>query len=108
MKIKRVLKRLLRGKASSLDEIPNEVLTLLTLDISINLMQMISLIFIIRTLSSYLKEFIILALQKEDKKNYSLLGSYHLIALKNVLMKIVEKILINRINEAIEAHNLLL
>jgi hypothetical protein len=38
MKIKKVLKRLLRGKALGLDEILNEVLTLLTLDISINLM----------------------------------------------------------------------
>jgi hypothetical protein len=56
---------------------------------------MMSLMFIIRTLSSYLKKFITLALQKEGKKNYSLLGSYHLIALKNALMKIVEKILIN-------------
>jgi hypothetical protein len=95
MKIKRVLKRLLRGKALDLDRIPNEVLILLTLDISTNLTQMISLMFIIKTLSFYLKKFITLALQKESKKNYSLLSSYHLIALKNALVKIVEKILIN-------------
>jgi hypothetical protein len=56
---------------------------------------MMSLAFIIRTLSSYLKEFITLAFQKEGKKNYSLLDNYHLIALENVLVKIVEKILIN-------------
>jgi hypothetical protein len=62
MKIKRVLKRLLRGKALGLDKISNEVLTLLTLDISTDLMQVVSLAFIIRTLSSYLKKFIILAL----------------------------------------------
>jgi hypothetical protein len=68
---------------------------------------MMSLMFIIRTLSSYLKESTTLALQKEDKKNYSLLGSYHLIALENALMKIVEKILINWINKAIKAYNLL-
>jgi hypothetical protein len=62
MKIKRVLKRLLRGKALGLDEILNKVLTLLALDISTNLTQVMSLIFIIKTLSSYLKEFITLAL----------------------------------------------
>jgi hypothetical protein len=37
MKIKRVLKRLLKDKALGLDEISNEVLTLLTLDISTDL-----------------------------------------------------------------------
>jgi hypothetical protein len=62
MKIKRVLKRLLRGKALDLNEIPNEVLTLLTLDISTNLTQAMSLAFTIRTLSFYLKKSIILAL----------------------------------------------
>jgi hypothetical protein len=62
MKIKRVLKRLLRGKALGLDEISNEVLTLLILDISTNLAQIMSLAFIIKTLSSYLKKFITLAL----------------------------------------------
>jgi hypothetical protein len=95
MKIKGVLKRLLRGKALGLDEIPNEVLILLTLDIFINLTQIMSLIFIIKMLSFYLKKFITLALQKEDKKNYSLLDNYHLIALENALVKIVKKILIN-------------
>jgi hypothetical protein len=62
MKIKKVLKRLLRGKALGLDEILNEVLILLTLDISINLAQMMSLAFIIRTLLFCLKKSITLAL----------------------------------------------
>jgi hypothetical protein len=62
MKIKGVLKRLLRGKALGLDEIPNEVLTLLTLDIFANLAQMMSLAFATKTLSSYLKKSITLAL----------------------------------------------
>jgi hypothetical protein len=62
MKVKRVLKRLLRGKALGSDEIPNKVLTLLTLDISANLAQAVSSAFIIRTLPSCLKESIILAL----------------------------------------------
>jgi hypothetical protein len=62
MEVKGVLKRLLRGKALGLNEILNEVFTLLTLDISTDLTQVVSLVFIIRTLSSYLKKFIILAL----------------------------------------------
>jgi hypothetical protein len=62
MKIERVLKRLLRGKALGSDEIPNKVLILLALDISTNLAQMVSLTFIIRTLPSYLKKSTTLAL----------------------------------------------
>jgi hypothetical protein len=65
------------------------------------------LAFVVGTLPSCLKKFIILVLQKEGKKNYSLSKSYYLIALKNALAKIVKKILINRISEAIKAHNLL-
>jgi hypothetical protein len=95
MKIKRVLKRLLKDKALGLDRILNKVLILLTLDIFINLTQVISLMFIIRTLSFYLKKSTTLALQKEDKKNYSLLDNYHLIALENALIKIVKKIFTN-------------
>jgi hypothetical protein len=67
----------------------------------------VSLTFITKTLSSYLKESIILALQKEGKKDYSLLSSYRLIALENALVKVVKKILVNRISEVVEAHNLL-
>jgi hypothetical protein len=62
MEVKRVLKRLSRGKALGLDEIPNEVLILLALDISADLAQTMSLAFIARTLSSCLKESITLAL----------------------------------------------
>jgi hypothetical protein len=62
MKIKRILKRLLRGKALSLNEISNEVLILLILEIFIDLTQIVSLAFIIKTLSFYLKKSIILAL----------------------------------------------
>jgi hypothetical protein len=95
MKVEGVLKRLLRGKAPGPDGISNEVLTLLALDISVDLVQAMSSAFATRMLPSCLKESTTLALQKEGKKNYSLLGSYHLIALKNALVKIVKKILIN-------------
>jgi hypothetical protein len=95
MKVEGVLKRLPRGKASGPDGISNEVLTLLTSDIFADLAQAMSLAFAARTLPSCLKESTTLALQKEGKKDYSLLDSYHLIALENALAKVVKKILTN-------------
>ena len=55
-----------------------------------------------------LKEFITVVLYKEGKKDYSLLGSYRLIALKNMLVKVLEKHIANIISEAAEEHRLLL
>jgi hypothetical protein len=62
MKVKRVLKRLSRGKALGPDGIPNKVLTLLAPDISADLAQAVSSAFIARMLPSYLKKSITLAL----------------------------------------------
>jgi len=53
------------------------------------------------------KEFITMVLRKEGKKNYSLLGSYRLIALKNILIKVLEKYVANIISKAIEEYKLL-
>jgi hypothetical protein len=53
------------------------------------------------------RESTTLALRKEGKKDYSLLGSYHLIALENTLAKVVEKVLTNRLSLATEEHSLL-
>ena len=43
------------------------------------------------------KEIIIVILWKANKKDYSLLGSYWLVALKNMLGKILEKIVVEYI-----------
>ena len=51
----------------------------------------------------YCKETIIVILQKANKKDYLLLGSYQPVALKNTLGKILEKIIAERIQEAIKA-----
>ena len=56
----------------------------------------------------YLKESTIIVLRKENKKDYSLLRSYRPIALENTLVKIIEKLLANRLIDAAEAYNLLL
>jgi len=54
-----------------------------------------------------LKEFIIVVLHKKGKKNYSLLGNYKLITLKNTLVKVLEKYIVNIILKVIEKYRLL-
>ena len=49
------------------------------------------------------KDIITVILQKVNKKDYSLLGSYWPIALENTLNKILEKIVAEQIQEAVEA-----
>jgi len=48
-----------------------------------------------------------MVLRKEGKKNYSLPGSYRLIALKNTLAKVLEKYIANIISKAAEEYRLL-
>jgi len=59
------------------------------------------------TIPESLKESITVVLRKEGKKDYSLLGSYRLIALENTLAKVLEKHVANIILEAAEEHGLL-
>ena len=47
-------------------------------------------------------------LRKEEKKNYLLLGAYKPIAIKNMLVKLAEKVLTIYIIEKAEAETLLL
>jgi hypothetical protein len=51
---------------------------------------------------------IIYILCKEGKADYSLLGSYRPIALKNTLSKILERVIVNHIVDMAEEHALLL
>jgi len=55
-----------------------------------------------------LKKSITVVLCKERKKDYSLLGSYRLIAFKNTLAKVLEKYIANIISKAAEEYRLLL
>ena len=54
------------------------------------------------------KDIITVVLQKANKKDYSLLGSYRPVALENTLGKILEKIVAKQIQKAVEAQGLLL
>ena len=55
-----------------------------------------------------LKKLVTLVLKKKEKKNYLLLGAYRFIALKNILIKLAEKVLIIYIAGKAEAEILLL
>jgi len=47
-----------------------------------------------------------MVLYKEEKNNYSLLGSYKLIAFKNTLVKVLKKHVVNIILKAAEEYKL--
>jgi len=49
-----------------------------------------------------------MVLHKKGKKDYSFLGSYRLIAFKNMLVKVLEKHVANIISKAAKEHRLLL
>jgi len=50
----------------------------------------------------------IVVLCKKRKKDYSLLGSYKLITFKNMLVKVLEKHIINIMSKVVEEYRLLL
>ena len=96
-----------KGKATSPDEIPNEVLGLVREDIKQGLAQATSRAFAEGSLLSRYKESITITLRKEVKKDYSLPGSYRPITLENTLAKVIEKAIANRITDAAKKHELI-
>ena len=72
-----------------------------------DLIEVASYCFTNRIVLESLKESITAVLYKEGKKDYSLLGSYRLITLKNTLVKVLEKHIANVISKAAEEHRLL-
>jgi len=91
---------LLNGKALGLDSILNKVLKVVALVIIKDLVKVASYCFTSGIIPESLKEFITIVLRKKGKKNYSLLGSYRLITLKNTLVKVLEKYVANIISKA--------
>ena len=105
--VKEVLKtinRLLNRKAVKSDRILNEILKHIVLKICTDVVYRICTALIYSLLSECFKKLIIIILYKEDKKNYLLSESYRLIALKNIFMKIIEKVLATYLNYAAEKH----
>jgi len=105
--ISKLIRSLLNGKALGPDGIPNEVLKMVALVIVKDLAEAASHCFANGTIPESLKESITVVLRKEGKKDYSLPGSYRLIALKNTLVKVLEKHVANIMLEAAEEHGLL-
>ncbi len=103
-----MINRLLIKKTLNLDEILNKILKLLDLKILSELTQNIYITLAHSSLSLYYRELIIVILRKKSKKNYSLLDSYKLIILKNILAKIIKKVLITYLNLMIKEYVLLL
>jgi hypothetical protein len=106
--ISKLIKSFLNRKALGLDGILNEVFKVVALVIKKDLIEVASYYFTNRIVLKSLKEFITAVLYKEEKKDYSLLGSYRLIALKNTLIKVLEKYVANIIFKAVEEYRLLL
>ena len=95
--VKEVLKtinRLLNRKTVGLDRILNEVLKRIILKISADFIQRIYTALMCSLLLVCYKKSIIIILYKKNKKNYLLLKSYRLITLKNILAKIIKKVLV--------------
>jgi len=100
--ISKLIISLLNKKALGLDSIPNKVLKVVALVIIKDLVEVASYCFISGIILKSLKESITMVLYKEGKKDYSLLGSYKPIALKNTLAKVLEKYIANIISKATE------
>jgi len=106
--IGKLIKSFLNRKALGLDSIPNEVLKVAAPVIIKDLAEAASYYFTSGIILESLKESITIVLRKEGKKDYSLLGSYRLITLKNTLAKVLKKHVANIISKAAEEHRLLL
>jgi len=106
--ISKLIRSLLNKKVLGLDGIPNKVLKVAALVIIKDLVEVASYCFASGIILKSLKKSITVVLCKEGKKDYSLLGSYKLITLKNMLVKVLEKYIANIISKAAEEYRLLL
>jgi len=106
--INKLIRSLLNKKALGLDSILNKVFKVAILVIVKDLAEAASHYFASGIILKSFKEFITVVLYKKGKKDYSLLGSYRLIALKNMLAKVLEKHVANIISKAVEEYRLLL
>ena len=99
---------MLNGKALGPDSIPNKVFKVIALVIAKDLAKVASYCFINKIIPKSLKESIMVVLRKNGKRNYSLLSSYRLVTLKNMLAKVLKKYMANIILKVMEKHRLLL
>jgi len=106
--IKQIIKSLFTEKTTDSDNVLNEILKMIYKTIKKNLTVTITQCFTDSSLSLYLKMFTIMMLHKKKKKNYSLFDNYCLIMLKNIIVKLLKKIVTEHITHTAEKHNLLI
>ena len=99
---------MLNDKTLKLDNILNEILKKVTYIIKNDLAHTVSKYFINKITSEIFCKSIIVILRKKRKKDYLLLSSYCLIALKNIIAKLIKKIVAQQIIDATEMHSFLL
>ena len=95
--MKDAIRKLPTSKAAGPDGIPNKAIKAASEAVAIPLANAATTYLLKSNLLECYKDIIIVILRKVNKKDYSLLGSYRPIALKNTLGKILEKIVVERI-----------
>ncbi len=106
--IEQAIHKLLNDKASELDSILNEVFKKIIYIFKNDFMLTISKCFVSDVILKIFCEFIMMILRKKKKKDYSLLSSYCLIALKNTITKLIKKLIAEQITDTTEIHSFLL
>ena len=105
--MKDAIRKLPTNKAAGLDRIPNEAIKAVSEAVATPLANAATTCLLKSNLPECYKDIITVVLQKANKKDYSLPGSYRPVALENTLGKILEKIVAERMQEAVEAQGLL-
>ena len=106
-KILKTINRLSNEKTAESDRILNKVLKRITSVIYTDLIQEIYTAFTYSLLLIYYKKLTTVILHKKGKKNYLLPESFRSITLKNMLIKVIKKMLITYLNCAAEKYSLL-
>ena len=89
--IKDAIRKLPTSKVAGPDRILNKAIKAILEAVAIPLVNTIITCLLKSKILKCYKEIIIVILQKANKKDYSLLGSYQPVALKNILGKIFKK-----------------
>jgi hypothetical protein len=104
----RTISHFLNNTVLGLDGILNKALKTYRLLIALWLADVAKVYFIIGYYPRLRRAMTTFILYKEGKADYSFPGSYHSIALKNTLSKILERVVANYIADIAEEHTLLL
>ena len=102
-----VIKNVSKEKASNDDEINNKTLIALLSKLISILKQIFQICLRTRHCSSHFRRSITVILRKSEKEFYSILKTYKLIALLNIINKTLESILANRLAWATKTYELL-